>query len=210
MRSAVLTTTVLASKLNEISSIERGSIEKTTRQSHLDGARSDPVRCRLRSHPRVVPAAVLVSEVATEAAAAILENVDFMPYTYDTFIWVTTEFVALHRFPEASMHFPARAYLEHPHRHKFFVKAYISVAHDERELEYHEVKDLLDAHIGLWIAGGNFKQEQSCETMARWILDRLIEAYPDRHHYSVSVAEDNENGSVVEARYQPWTEAIPE
>lgn len=117
-------------------------------------------------------------------------------YVLTRTVWITTEFVALHRFPAAASFFPERGYLEHPHRHKFFVRVEIEVSHNEREIEYHDLKDQVDG----WIALGllvNWNEEQSCETIAEKLLHFIIEGYPGYSRHSVSVSEDNENGSIV-------------
>jgi 6-pyruvoyl-tetrahydropterin synthase len=121
-----------------------------------------------------------------------------LTYVTSTDIFVTTEFIAFHRWPKASEYFPKRFYLEDLHRHKFFVRLEIEVAHDDRELEYHEVKESLDAMIRQW-TDYDWNETDSCEMMAKWILQWAMDHWPDRHRYMVSVAEDNENGSIVEA-----------
>lgn len=121
-------------------------------------------------------------------------------YTVEATVWATTEFIGMHRFPDAAKLFPARAYLEHPHRHKFFVRVEMPVNHHDREIEYHELKDWLDSEIAYTQRNGGFPLASSCEALAQMILRWLMNVHGGRTWYQVTVSEDNENGSTLTAR----------
>lgn len=115
-------------------------------------------------------------------------------------VFITTEFIWFHRWPEAPQVRPERSYLASLHRHKFMVRVDISVTGDNREIEFHDLKDNVEAFIGLEQAGGNWPENLSCEMIAERILQWLVGSYPERDLYSVEVSEDGENGSVLQ-----WT-----
>jgi hypothetical protein len=111
-------------------------------------------------------------------------------------VFVTTEFIGFHHWPEVAAVLAERAYLANLHRHKFFVRVELSVSNNNRQVEFHDLKDNLDAFIGLEIGGGNWPARMSCEDMAEAILAWIHSSYPSSL-YVISVAEDNENGSII-------------
>lgn len=103
-----------------------------------------------------------------------------------TYIWVTTSFVGFHRWKDA----PSEVeFLRHFHRHVFHVKLFVPVSHDNRDVEFLQLKDRLDAYLVLTFGGEGF--EHSCEQIASMILD----VYP--HATRCEVSEDGENGATV-------------
>jgi len=86
---------------------------------------------------------------------------------------------------------PARRYLADRHRHLFHVEVEMTVAHDDREVEYH---DLLD-HCRVWFPGGEMGP-MSCEQMATRLARDIASVYPGRQ-LVVSIFEDGEAGSRV-------------
>jgi hypothetical protein len=113
-----------------------------------------------------------------------------------TSIFVTTEFIQFHRWAGAP---PTRNYLSSLHRHLFGVRLEVSVAHNDREMEYHTVLEQLNAYIRQDLMR-NWHVGWSCEDIASKIAHWLLELYPDRLFYACTVSEDNENGSTVELR----------
>jgi len=102
-----------------------------------------------------------------------------------TTVTVVTTFDAIHRWPEAPKHLE---YLKHSHRHVFSVDVTFTVNQDDRQIEFFEAKDTLDAMIkNLW-----HKRDigsLSCEMMAKKTLHHLAkEKWPI---HQVSVYEDN-------------------
>ncbi len=104
-----------------------------------------------------------------------------------TFVWVTTQFEACHRWLGAPKDV---YYLSYYHRHLFKVKVTIEVSHGNREVEFFQFKRKLDIYLKELYAGRKF--EFSCEQIATDILKQFINCD------SVEVSEDGENGATVE------------
>lgn len=114
-------------------------------------------------------------------------------------IIVTNNFRGYHRYPDAP---DDVAFLRNTHRHVFNVKTTIEVFHNERELEFFELQNLIECFVRYEYALTDSKYVsgiyiQSCETLAEAILDYLHELYSGRR-VRVEVWEDNENGAIVE------------
>lgn len=111
----------------------------------------------------------------------------------DATIFVRFTFAGFHRWAGAS---GARAYLADRHRHLFRVEVRVQVAHDDREVEFH---DLLDRSRAIFAddlgTNGNFGS-QSCEMLGRELGARLAKHY--RRPVIVIVSEDGECGAQVE------------
>ncbi len=79
-------------------------------------------------------------------------------------------------------------FLRDPHRHEFHVTLTMEVSHDNRDIEFIQLKEQLDGYLRVnW---ENSSSGNSCEQVAKHILN-----YFDA--YSVSVSEDGENGATV-------------
>jgi hypothetical protein len=115
-------------------------------------------------------------------------------------IWVTFQKEGMHKYP-AALTDPALAtgdeydvsFLGYPHRHIFHFKVWISVTHDDRDIEFIQFKRWLlnlykDAILSL-----DFK---SCEMMSQDLYDSISQKYPDREVW-IEVSEDGENGSFI-------------
>ncbi len=100
---------------------------------------------------------------------------------------------ALHSYPQAS---GPTEYLKYPHRHLFHFEIQMEVFHDNREVEFlqlrNQVKDFIKDTYGY-----NF-YSNSCEMVARNVLNFLISNYGDDRNYRIIVSEDNENGAILE------------
>lgn len=103
-----------------------------------------------------------------------------------TIIWVTTQFVAFHRWRAAPEEV---SFLRVYHRHIFKVKMGVLVQHLNREVEFFTLKKELEEYIHLHYSGLEFGK--SCELIATEILE-VFDAY------FVQVSEDGENGALVE------------
>jgi hypothetical protein len=116
----------------------------------------------------------------------------------DTTVWVTHSFVGWHHWPGA----PAeRRYLADPHRHRFGVRAEITVGHDDRDVEFHDLLDVVASacdFLGPRAVGkvGNHLGPMSCEMMARDVLAAIGARWPGRR-VAVTVDEDGEAGATV-------------
>lgn len=106
------------------------------------------------------------------------------------YIKVKTRFEGFHSYPDA----PERvAFLKNTHRHMFYIEATIEVFHDDRELEFFLVKEVLDKEIIIYVGLGDLG---SCEMIGDKILDGLINTYGEKRYYSVEVSEDGENSGI--------------
>ncbi len=108
-------------------------------------------------------------------------------------IFVRFDQVGFHCWPDAPSH---RAYLRATHRHLFAVEVQTRVDHDERDIEFHDLRDEAAALFrGLSVSKQDFGP-QSCETLARRLATQLADRY--ERAVTVSVAEDGECGASVE------------
>lgn len=116
-------------------------------------------------------------------------------------VYVSTAVWGEHRWPDA----PARRmYLRHPHRHRFHVEHRVEVVHGDRDVEFHDLLDLVNEAIRMaalgdlghgWLDFGTM----SCEHIARAICEFVANAYPGRNLNQVCrVAEDGINGGEIE------------
>ena len=102
--------------------------------------------------------------------------------------WITTTFEGWHAWPAAP---EGCAYLRARHRHLFHVKAGLSVAHNDRDIEFHDLLHFVRGCLPGPELGG-----QSCEMIAEGIASQLQERWPHRAGY-VEVSEDSEVGATV-------------
>lgn len=108
------------------------------------------------------------------------------------FIAVKHQFEGFHSYPDA----PDKvAFLRNNHRHIFKVKATIEVSHNDRDLEFFLVKDVLVNQICAYI--GLRSNLGSCESIAEGILEGLENAYGKLRGIAVEVSEDGENSATV-------------
>jgi hypothetical protein len=115
-------------------------------------------------------------------------------------IWVTFQKEGMHKYP-AALTDPSLAtgdeydvsFLGYPHRHIFHFKVWISVTHNDRDIEFIQFKRWLlnlykDAIISL--------DYKSCEMMSDDLYDMISQKYPSREVW-IEVSEDGENGSFI-------------
>jgi len=128
------------------------------------------------------------------------DKVDTVKTNAQRFIWVTFQREGVHNYPDAKIN-PALAtgdeydvsFLAHPHRHMFHFKIAIEVFHNDREIEFIQFKR--------WCLNG-FNQDilqldyKSCEMLSDELYNYIANRYPERD-ITISVSEDNENGSEI-------------
>lgn len=108
-------------------------------------------------------------------------------------IWVTFRKAGLHFYPAAGTQgLEDVGYLAHPHRHLFHFKVSVQVFHDDRDIEFHQLLNYLEANVTT-----ESLNHKSCEMIANDVYD-LIEA-KHRHPFNcrkvvVEVSEDGECG----------------
>ena len=97
----------------------------------------------------------------------------------------------VHNWPAAPPH---RAYLATLHRHLFHVRVSAAVRGDDREIEFHDLRDQGRKIMEGYLDGGSF-DAQSCEHLARRLASDLcaVHARP----VTVHVSEDGECGARV-------------
>jgi hypothetical protein len=115
-------------------------------------------------------------------------------------IWVTFRKEGTHKYP-AALTDPALAtgdeydvsFLGYPHRHIFHFKVWISVTHDDRDIEFIQFKRWLE---NLYKEGTLQLDYKSCEMMSGDLFDAISNKYPGREIW-IEVSEDGENGSFI-------------
>ena len=116
------------------------------------------------------------------------------------FIFVTFQKEGIHKYP-AALTDPALAtgdeydvsFLGYPHRHIFHFKVWISVTHDNRDIEFIQFKRWLEK---LYAEGTLQLDYKSCEMMSGDLFDTISNKYPGREVW-IEVSEDGENGSFI-------------
>lgn len=101
------------------------------------------------------------------------------------FVWIQTTFEGFHRWIGAPA---AVAFLRGFHRHIFKVKLGMEVTHDNREIEFFQLKGEVDKFINKFYQGKRF--ESSCEEIAGHFLNQFDASF-------VEVSEDGENGATI-------------
>lgn len=115
-------------------------------------------------------------------------------------IWVKFSQEGIHRYP-AALTDPKLAtgdeydvsFLGHPHRHIFHFQIWISVTHDDRDIEFIQFKRWLQNLYGDNILNLDYK---SCEMIADDLYSQISARYPNRSVW-IEVSEDNENGALI-------------
>ncbi len=117
-------------------------------------------------------------------------------------IWVTFRKEGIHKYP-AALTDPSLAtgdeydvsFLGYPHRHIFHFRVWISVQHNDRDIEFIQFKRWLE---GLYNGdGATLKLDyKSCEMMSDELYGTISQKYPDREVW-IEISEDGENGSFI-------------
>jgi hypothetical protein len=115
-------------------------------------------------------------------------------------IWVTFRKEGIHCYPAAATD-PSLAtgdeydvsFLANPHRHIFHFRVWISVTHNDRDIEFIQFKRWLE---NLYSDSILTLDHKSCEMMSDDLYDTISNKYPNREIW-IEVSEDGENGSFV-------------
>jgi hypothetical protein len=115
-------------------------------------------------------------------------------------IWVTFRKEGVHCYPAAATD-PTLAtgdeydvsFLANKHRHIFHFRVWLSVTHNDRDVEFIQFKRWLENLYKDNILDLNF---QSCEMMSDDLYSEISEKYPNREVW-IEVSEDGENGSFI-------------
>jgi hypothetical protein len=115
-------------------------------------------------------------------------------------IWVTFRKEGMHKYPAALTDISLStgdeydvSFLGYPHRHIFHFKVWISVTHDDRDIEFIQFKRWLE---NLYKEGTLQLDYKSCEMMSGDLYDAISNKYPGREIW-IEVSEDGENGSFI-------------
>jgi hypothetical protein len=108
-------------------------------------------------------------------------------------IVVQTRFSAVHCWPDCPH--DDVGFLRNSHRHEFHVTLKLQVSHDNRELEFLQVKKTLDTYVRAHFHEKNL-QQGSCEMIAESIAFDMNNDFNNKVKM-VSVFEDGENGAEV-------------
>ena len=117
-------------------------------------------------------------------------------------IWVTFQKEGIHCYPAAATD-PNLAtgdqydvsFLANPHRHIFHFRVWLSVTHNDRDVEFIQFKRWLE-QLYSSAQGVLSLDHKSCEMMSDDLYDIINKKYPGREVW-VEVSEDGENGSFI-------------
>ena len=121
-------------------------------------------------------------------------------------IWVTFQKEGIHKYPAALTDSKLNkgtggpdswldvSFLGHPHRHIFKFKVWISVTHDDRDIEFIQFKRWLE---NLYAQSVLQLDYMSCEMISDNLYDAISKEHPGREIW-IEVSEDGENGSYTE------------
>lgn len=111
-------------------------------------------------------------------------------------IWVSFQREGIHLYPAAATDPNLRDvdFLAVPHRHIFHFKVTIEVFHNDRDLEFIQVKRWLESLYSKETLNLNNK---SCEMIADDLYLQIAQKYPNRDVW-IDISEDNENGCFIE------------
>ena len=130
----------------------------------------------------------------------MIENVLRQDWRPNKMIWVTFQKEGIHAYPAAATD-PNLAtgdeydvsFLATPHRHIFHFRVWLSVTHNDRDVEFIQFKRWLENLYKDSILKLDYK---SCEMMSDDLYDMISQKYPDREVW-IEVSEDGENGSFI-------------
>ena len=117
-------------------------------------------------------------------------------------IWVTFQKEGIHCYPAAATD-PNLAtgdqydvsFLANPHRHIFHFRIWLSVTHNDRDVEFIQFKRWLE-QLYSSTQGVLSLDHKSCEMMSDELYDTISQKYPGREVW-IEVSEDGENGSFI-------------
>ena len=117
-------------------------------------------------------------------------------------IWVTFRKEGMHKYPAAATD-PNLAtgdeydvsFLANPHRHIFHFRVWLSVTHNDRDVEFIQFKRWLEKLYSS-NEGVLSLDYKSCEMMSDDLYAQVSQRYPDREVW-IEVSEDGENGSFI-------------
>ena len=117
-------------------------------------------------------------------------------------IWVSFRKEGIHCYPAAATD-PNLAtgdqydvsFLANPHRHIFHFRVWLSVTHNDRDVEFIQFKRWLEQLYSSTQSVLSL-DHKSCEMMSDELYDTISQKYPNREVW-IEVSEDGENGSFI-------------
>lgn len=111
-------------------------------------------------------------------------------------MWAKVQFryEGLHKYPNMPEDMSHVGFLANEHRHEFHCTVWVEVFHDNRDVEYIDLKRALRERYDRGTVDMDYK---SCEMMAREIAEFVLKRHGDRY-IKVEVLEDGENGALYE------------
>lgn len=107
-------------------------------------------------------------------------------------VYCTFQFEAFHCWPNAPEEV---AFLRAEHRHIFHVAAEVEVGHNDRDIEFILMKRHMQSRVEDMLK--DLPTRRSCEDMAQWFANDLVNTYQPKGTVRVCVSEDGENGASV-------------
>jgi len=115
-------------------------------------------------------------------------------------IFVQFQKEGIHKYP-AALTDPALAtgdeydvsFLGYPHRHIFEFQVWISVTHNDRDVEFLQAKRWLEKLYDQKTLQLNYR---SCEMISEELYEKIIDKWPGREIW-IEVSEDGENGCIL-------------
>ena len=115
-------------------------------------------------------------------------------------IWVKFHKEGIHKYP-AALTDPALAtgdeydvsFLGYPHRHIFHFQVWISVTHNDRDVEFIQAKRWIEKLYDQKTLQLNYR---SCEMISEELYEKIIDKWPGREIW-IEVSEDGENGCIL-------------
>ena len=117
-------------------------------------------------------------------------------------IWVTFRKEGMHKYPAAATDSNLAtgdeydvSFLANLHRHIFHFRVWLSVTHNDRDVEFIQFKRWLEKLYSS-NEGVLSLDYKSCEMMSDDLYAQISQKYPDREVW-IEVSEDGENGSFI-------------
>ena len=115
-------------------------------------------------------------------------------------IWVRFQKEGIHKYPAALID-PTLAtgdeydvsFLGYPHRHIFHFQVWISVTHNDRDVEFIQAKRWLEKLYDEKTLQLNYR---SCEMISEELYEKIKDKWPGREVW-IEVSEDGENGCIL-------------
>ena len=120
----------------------------------------------------------------------------FREHDYETWVYIKTDFIALHMWPDCNIE--KVRWLRNQHRHKIYVKVHIRIKEHDREIEFFVLKDKVDTIIERLYGTEKTKElnNKSMEMLCADIRQELMKEYKYKYiDMKISCSEDNEVGA---------------